>query len=140
MRAITIWQPWAWAIAHAGKDIENRTWKPPQSIVGRRIAIHAGKRIDTDVIEDMQLGGYYDESLVCEDCPCASDMVTGAFVATAVLAGTVDQGESPWFRGPIGWLLRDVKALPQPVPCRGAQGLWTVPDHIVAQLIGEGSV
>ena len=26
MKAITIKQPWAWAIIFAGKDIENRTW------------------------------------------------------------------------------------------------------------------
>ena len=26
MKALTIKQPWAWAIIHAGKDIENRDW------------------------------------------------------------------------------------------------------------------
>jgi len=26
MKAISLWQPWAWAILHAGKDVENRTW------------------------------------------------------------------------------------------------------------------
>jgi hypothetical protein len=25
MRALTVRQPWAWAIVHGGKDIENRT-------------------------------------------------------------------------------------------------------------------
>lgn len=32
-----------------------------------------------------------------------------------------------WFFGPIGYLLRDVRALRTPVPCRGAQGFWTLP-------------
>jgi len=27
MKAITIKQPWAWAIVFAGKDIENRSWR-----------------------------------------------------------------------------------------------------------------
>jgi hypothetical protein len=27
MRALTVKQPWAWAILHAGKDIENRGWR-----------------------------------------------------------------------------------------------------------------
>ena len=27
MKAITVMQPWAWAIFHAGKSIENRTWR-----------------------------------------------------------------------------------------------------------------
>ena len=26
MKAISIQQPWAWAIIHAGMDVENRTW------------------------------------------------------------------------------------------------------------------
>lgn len=25
MRALTVQQPWAWAIVHGGKDVENRT-------------------------------------------------------------------------------------------------------------------
>lgn len=39
MKAITVRQPWAWALVHAGKDIENRTqawsYRGP-------LAIHAG--------------------------------------------------------------------------------------------------
>ena len=27
MKALSIRQPWAWAILHAGKDIENRDWR-----------------------------------------------------------------------------------------------------------------
>jgi hypothetical protein len=26
MKALSIHQPWAWAILHAGKTVENRTW------------------------------------------------------------------------------------------------------------------
>jgi len=43
MKAITLWPEWAWAICRLGKNVENRTWKPPKSIVdGTPIAIHAG--------------------------------------------------------------------------------------------------
>jgi hypothetical protein len=28
------------------------------------------------------------------------------------------------------WALIDVQPLAPPVPCRGAQGLWTVPEHV----------
>lgn len=45
MFAITVQQPWAWAIIHGGKNVENRTriqgWRRAQ---GERIAIHAGRR------------------------------------------------------------------------------------------------
>ncbi|MBB3041198.1 hypothetical protein [Nocardioides soli] len=41
MKALTVQQPWAWAIVHGGKDVENRTqaW----SYRGL-LAIHAGAR------------------------------------------------------------------------------------------------
>ena len=42
MRAITLHQPWASLIAVGAKTIETRSWKPPQSAIGERLAIHAG--------------------------------------------------------------------------------------------------
>lgn len=41
MKALTVQQPWAWAIVHGGKDVENRTtaWKHRG-----QLAIHAGAR------------------------------------------------------------------------------------------------
>jgi hypothetical protein len=39
MKAITVRQPWAWAIINAGKDIENRTWN---TNFRGRVAIRAG--------------------------------------------------------------------------------------------------
>jgi hypothetical protein len=32
-----------------------------------------------------------------------------------------------WFFGPIGYVLRDVRALATPVPCSGGRGFWTMP-------------
>ncbi|MEV4212644.1 DUF4326 domain-containing protein [Micromonospora sp. NPDC049662] len=42
--ALTVQQPWAWAIAYAGKRVENRTWAPPEAAIGHLLAIHAGQR------------------------------------------------------------------------------------------------
>ncbi len=39
-----------------------------------------------------------------------------------------------WFSGPIGYVLRDVRALREPVPCRGRQGFWTLPDNVAARI------
>ena len=43
--AISIRQPWAWAIFHAGKDIENRGPMASKALFrpGLRVAIHASK-------------------------------------------------------------------------------------------------
>jgi hypothetical protein len=44
VRALTVQQPWAWAIVHGGKDVENRTqawgYRGP-------LAIHAGLALDS---------------------------------------------------------------------------------------------
>lgn len=43
--AVTVWAPWAFAIAWLGKDVENRLWKRgrlPRWLIGRQLAIHAG--------------------------------------------------------------------------------------------------
>lgn len=47
----------------------------------------------------------------------------------------------PWAaRGQYHWRLANVRALPEPVPCKGALGLWTLPDDVeaaVAAQLGE---
>lgn len=44
MKALTIWQPWASLIMMGAKPYEFRGWKPPRSLIGQRLAIHAGAR------------------------------------------------------------------------------------------------
>lgn len=44
MKALSIRQPWAWAILHAGKRVENRDWQhTPRWMVGQSICLHASK-------------------------------------------------------------------------------------------------
>lgn len=43
MRALTVQQPWAWAIVYGGKDVENRTRNIAGAYRGP-LAIHAGLR------------------------------------------------------------------------------------------------
>lgn len=147
MKALTIKQPWLWCITDATKRVENRTWKPPFNIIGQRIALHASKGHTKEDWYHAQ--GIYSFRLL----PNCSDMPLGAIVATAVIVGYVEVEQSPdatprlieatmnaihynhradpWFFGPVGWLLDDVRKLPQPVPCKGAWGLWTVPDGAI---------
>jgi hypothetical protein len=47
----------------------------------------------------------------------------------------VDLGDQRrWFFGQIGYVLRDVIALPKPVPCRGWQGFWTLSPDVEARV------
>ena len=44
MKVLTVWQPWASLIAIEAKPYEFRGWRPPNSLIGTRIAIHAAAR------------------------------------------------------------------------------------------------
>ncbi len=44
--AISIMQPWPYAIFRLGKDFENRSWRLPPQYDGVPVLIHAGKKMD----------------------------------------------------------------------------------------------
>lgn len=130
MRALTLWRPWPWAIFHAPKNpkrIENRPWKPWNSIVGQRIVLHAGQTFDKSAVDDIlaiTLGRHQLHTLPAR----ASD--TGLIGVATVLGWAAsptelgDPAQEQWFSGPFAWLLDDVRAFAEPIPCKGAQGLW----------------
>lgn len=41
IRGLTLAQPWPWAFPY--KDVENRSWAPPKSMLGEWIALHGGR-------------------------------------------------------------------------------------------------
>ena len=86
MRALTLQQPWAWAIAHAGKRLENRRWAYLRkgfvaSLPRTRIAIHAGhKRPAAWDCDHLEAAGV--------ELPAAA-MRGGRIVATCQIVGVV---------------------------------------------------
>lgn len=119
--ALTLHQPWAYAIAHCGKDVENRTWPAPESV--NQIMIHAGKAWDAAGMGRLR-------DLGCDITTAVT--VTSAVVAVADLMWVCDAahrrvscGCGAWaVAGQYHWRLGNVRALPVPVPCRGFQRLW----------------
>lgn len=129
LRAITLWRPWPWAIIHLGKDVENRDWRPAPSLLapGDCLAIHAGKAWDAGA-------AIWLEGACSGDTPIpAESWLSQGIVAIVRFAGVVETSTSTWFVGRYGWRIEDVVPLPRPVPCRGAQGLWTVPDELLSE-------
>jgi len=55
VKALSIRQPWAWAILHAGKRVENRDWKHPPTYRGP-LLIHAAKGCTMDEYENAIYG------------------------------------------------------------------------------------
>lgn len=130
LRALTVRQPWAWAIACAGKTVENRTR-------GTRyrglLAIHASKTVDRVALNEPSI---LDAIMTREFEIDEAAARLGAVVAVAELRGCHGPGDcpgtcSPWAaRGQHHWNLYDVRRLPEPVPCRGALGLWRLPEDV----------
>jgi hypothetical protein len=119
--ALSIRQPWAWAILYAGKRVENRTW---QTAYRGPLFIHAGLRVDHGAVDDLREV----ISRIPEPRPTA---YCGALIATATLIDCVSVDEVPidqisWAVGPWCFILDDVRPLTRPIPHRGALGLFPV--------------
>lgn len=117
MKALSIRQPWAWAILH-GKPVENRTW--PTKNTGPFL-IHAGKKFDH--------AGYQwlleHRNLLDAEIPHRDDFPMGGIVGKSRIVDCVDYHESPFFFGPWGFVLEDSKAVDF-VPYRGKLGFFEV--------------
>ena len=51
--------------------------------------------------------------------------------------GAMPLQQLKWFFGPVGYVLRDVVALPEPVPCKGALGFWRLPTDVERAVRGQ---
>lgn len=128
MKALTLWQPWAWWVASGQKPIENRPWKPPAKSINDIIAIHAGATFDKDAADFLDRAG---KASSVDD---SGARIHGAILGFARVVGYVEKGQlqpdpalrSFWFFGPFGWKLEDITQLATPVPCKGALGLWQI--------------
>lgn len=112
--ALSIRQPWPWAILHAGKDIENRSW--PTKYRGR-ILIHAGVAFDGSKQDVKDLLSRWSRTAGIET-PAIEDLPRGGIVGAADIVDCVAHSDSTWFVGRYGFVLRNVRALPFH-PCKG---------------------
>ena len=105
MKALSIRQPWAWAIVHAGKDIENRSWST--SYRGP-VLIHAAKGMTRDEYESF--AGFYRMVTGSTCLPAPSALNFGGIIGRAEIVDCVRKHFSPWFFGPHGFVLANVGA------------------------------
>jgi hypothetical protein len=127
-RAISVRQPWAWAIVHGGKTVENRGRREPwHTAIGEVLGIHAALQADQDDV--WTVSGLLAPPLTIADF---AD-VRGALIGTARLTGVHHAAQcllacSPWAQ-PDQWhlTLADRRPLPEPLALPGKLGLWTLP-------------
>ena len=124
MKALSVRQPWAWLIINAGKDVENRTW---HTKIRGRFLVHAAQGVtrqeyaDAAAFADLECG---------VKIPPFNELQRGGIIGSVELVSSVGNCLSPWYMGPVGFLLRD----PQPlefVPIKGRLQFFEVPDDLL---------
>jgi len=119
LRALTVQQPWAWAIIHGGKDVENR---------GRnchfrgRFYVHAGLKHSTG-----------NDAFVRQHAHVLAlpELRRGYIIGTVELYDVLPPMNPPLFESPWAfadqwlWLLRDPRPLRQPIATTGQLGWWS---------------
>lgn len=135
MRALSLWQPWGTAMALGLKRIETRHWST--SYRGPMV-IHAAKRWtaeEREFLTDMQDLGYFPAGF--------TPMPLGAIVAvgrladvqrTEMLTDKISDMEEMWGNyGPrrYAWIFADIVPLAEPIPFKGMQGIFNVPDAVL---------
>lgn len=64
LTAITLWEPWASAMACGIKTVETRSWRPPDKHIGKRVVIHSARQafasngVGGYVVRDLDLPAY----------------------------------------------------------------------------------
>jgi hypothetical protein len=120
MKALSVCQPWAWAIVHGLKRVENRT-RPTRH--RGPLVIHASR-------SRRYLGQDYSHLLA--GLPPVEELDFGALVGVVEVVGCVRVEEvagDPFATGPWCWLLARARPI-RPVPFRGQVGLFNVPDQL----------
>lgn len=119
-RVLTVRQPWAAAIIHGGKSVENRTW---QTRYRGRLWIHAGQKLEP-------APGF-------ASLPLQFGAIIGHVRLWDIAAtlGELTEDERKWARpGQFFWRIADPVALDVPVPLRGLPGLQRAPLAVRARL------
>ena len=138
MKAISLWQPWASLWASGRKVHETRHWPTPYR---GALAIHAAKRVEP-------IGSISPELVAVLGDEFGQDwrahLPYGAIVGTCNLVACIatgpnfpasldDEAAGNWADGRFAWRGTEFRLLKRPIPWKGRQGFFTVPDNILAE-------
>lgn len=163
MKAISLWQPWASAMAVGSKRIETRGWATDYRGL---VAIHAAKRVHKGEMASFHgsflwRGALSPVGSFASGGPALWDLLPfGAVIAVGSLVDCVPTDEVLpedrfWSRRPpnvesdlldwreddlgdfspgrFAWMFEDLHPLAVPVPFRGRQRLFNVPDALLRE-------
>src|SRR5262245_50013899 len=105
MLALSVRQPWAWAIVAGHKNIENRSWSTTHR---GPLLIHAGQTMSNEDLERIE---EYADALGFK-APRPDALLRGGIIGAVDVVDVVKAHASPWFKGPEGWILQNARRLP----------------------------
>ncbi len=113
-RALTVKQPWAWAIVTGYKDVENRK---RLTRLREPLLIHAGLRFSDAGFDFLDRHGIA--------YPPKCDLATGALVGTVELTDCINDSGSPWAElGYWHWVLTRPVEFRTPIRQKGSLGFF----------------
>jgi activating signal cointegrator 1 len=132
MKAISLWQPWASAMARGDKHNETRSW--PISHRGD-LLICSAKRKPTPEETGPE---NYDAAMKLPYgfALCIVEVFDCRGVEWIASQAAFSEREREWgdYTAGIGryaWMTRNLRTFTRPFPIRGSQGLFTVPDEVI---------
>jgi hypothetical protein len=126
MMALSIRPAWAWAIIHAGKDVENRTRR---CHFRGRFLVHASLELTSDDFDKaaQTLAAAGEDAIV----PREDEFATGGVIGSVELVDVIESCQSVWYQpGTFGWLLKNPRPLPF-IPYTGRRNWFHVPDDLI---------
>lgn len=157
MKILTVRQPWAWAIIHGGKDVENRVRNIAGSYRGP-VAIHVAKSIaKIDYRSYLHVEGHGYDAKADQHLGEIIGVVDLIDVHSASVIGGCGQMQndcdehpngcrhhcSPWAMGPApeGWyqhlVFENPRALNEPIRFKGALGLRDINPDVVRAIVRQ---
>lgn len=148
MKALSLWQPWASAMAVGLKTIETRSWEAPKYLYGHRFAICAAKKNSPEIrafwAEKVRsrpafLDRFFDHRIDdWTEMPlgfavCLGTLVrcvsTNAEPSADLKAGLHDQDWGDFSADRFGWFFKDIEPLDwRKYPVTGRQGIFDIPN------------
>lgn len=142
MKVISIWNPYASLLAYGCKSIETRSWPAPKSLIGQRIGIASTKQMRPEqraVLQDEKFMEYFSRTGLPQTL---EEMPNGFLLGTIVLHSssvieeediadlTEEERLYGYFKpGFYAWRCRYPEPFFNPLPVRGAQGVWEISEH-----------
>jgi hypothetical protein len=119
--ALSVRQPWAWAIVAGWKTVENRSAEAVRAgrMTRGQIAIHAASGLTRDEFR----WGYWRLDRHGVRCPMPDCLPRRAIVGVVEVVDIVHQSDSAWFGGPLGLVLANARQI-DPIPAGGALGYF----------------